>query len=118
MPMQPSPRADTSKPLFPSFRVCISILLGSGHDPDRRGAGDGTDHRVGIGAVTVFRSVSLVDAVIDLPVDRFELDLSRHPSSDNSTCLLPDRGLMPARASLIVSTHVEVVVDRDGPDPG
>src|SRR5712691_6810386 len=25
MPMQPSPRADTSKPLLPSFRFCMSF---------------------------------------------------------------------------------------------
>src|SRR5947207_4810404 len=86
-------------------------------DLDCRGSGTCADHRLEIRTATVLRAVSVIDTIVDWPVDRLEGDLLRHAGGDHPPCPLPYGGLIPARLLSVVAADVEGVIDRDRPNP-
>src|SRR3954463_10441897 len=54
------------------------------HDLDGGGASTCADHRAQIRAASVFRSIGLIDAVVDRPIDRFEVLLFWKPQARRS----------------------------------
>jgi hypothetical protein len=60
---------------------------------------------------------SVVDKIVDRPVDRLEGNLLRHAGGDDAPGLLPHRGLMPTRVPSVIAARVEGAIDCDGPDP-
>src|SRR5271167_2686427 len=92
MPMQPSPIAETSRPLFPSLRFCIvisviifaaAVTLLNRHQPDRRRSRLWTHDRIddAFGIATVFGAVCGVDPFVEFRVrvetNHFFLDAAR-----------------------------------------
>src|SRR5271166_2535734 len=125
--MQPSARAETSRPLFPSFRFRIwspigrrrrSAVLVARIDSHSGGPGALANHRAEVGVAAVLGAIGLVDAVVDRPVDRLEGDLLSHPGGDYAPGLLAESGPVPARIPSVIGADIEVAIDRDGPDPG
>src|SRR6266851_8978751 len=121
--MQPRPRAETSRPLFPSLRFCMSILRWSvsrlcgrarqsftgaaRRDLDCRGSGAGADHGAQVRAATILRAVSVIDAIVDRPIDRLEIDFFRHAGGYDPPRVLPHCSLIPARNLPVVAAHIE-----------
>src|SRR5205085_12629419 len=87
------------------------------HNPHRGRACSSADHWTQVRATTVLRSVRFVDAVAGGAADRLEGNLLCHPRGDDSPRLLLNGRLIPTGLLPVVSTHVEGVINYDGPNP-
>ena len=87
------------------------------HNPHRGRACSSADHWTQVRATTVLRSVRFVDAVAGGAVDRLEGNVLCHPGGDDSPRLLLNGRLIPTGLLPVVSTHVEGVINYDGPNP-
>src|SRR5215211_363801 len=121
MPMQPSPIAETSRPVSPSIRFCIRsplILASVGHELDRGGlrpgVHDAADDPFAVAAVLA--AVGGVDLVIEVGVGVGEGDVLVDTAGPDVALVADLGGGEPAAAASVHRTHVEVVADADDPD--
>src|ERR1700730_18410169 len=120
--MQPSPMAETSRPLRPSLRFSMLFLLGTaalglGRNPYGGRASAISDHRLQIRTGRIFRAVRSIDAVVDLTGHLLEADICCLPGNRNLSCLLFRCSLVPAGGCPVVGPNVEFTVDDYGPYP-
>src|SRR5262245_13130720 len=87
------------------------------YDLDRRGAGAGANHWLEIGTRFVFRTIGVVDAVVDLSRYRLEGHFLGDAGGGDSPRFLPQRSLVPARVVSVICAYIERVVHDDGPNP-
>src|SRR6266436_9847996 len=100
-----------------SWPSLLLLLRSRGYDLNSRSTGACTNHWFQIRDALVLRAVSVVDPIIDRPVDRLESHFLRNPCRLDPTRFLPQRSLIPTRVLPVVCTHIQCVLDDDRPNP-
>src|SRR5919106_3626379 len=118
MPMQPSPMAETSRPLVPSIRFCIASPCSAGHELDRRGSRlgihDAADNPFAVTVILV--AVGGVDGVVEGGVGVGEVDVLVDATGPDVTFMADLGGREPATGTPVHGADIEVVAHPDDPD--